>query len=135
MIGGLASGAVLLCVSPFIVRFTSLSGQSTVYLQWMLVMSAVYLVGKSVNMMTIAGIFCAGGDSKFGFLCDTITMWCITVPLGLIGAFVRKLPVLAVYAIVNADELIKLPAVYRHYKKYIWVKDLTVSSEENGEER
>ena len=24
------------------------------------------------------------------------------------------------------DELLKLPAVYRHYKKYNWVKDLTV---------
>lgn len=77
----------------------------------------------------IAGIFCAGGDSKFGFLCDTITMWCITVPLGMIAAFVLKLPVLVVYFIVNLDEIVKLPAVYRHYKKYKWVKDLTIKTE------
>ena len=70
--------------------------------------------------------FCAGGDSRFGFLCDTVTMWCITVPLGLLTAFMLKLPVLAVYFIVNLDEIVKLPAVYRHYKKYKWVKDLTV---------
>jgi len=31
----------------------------------------------------ISGIFCAGGDTKFGFICDTITMWLIVVPLGL----------------------------------------------------
>lgn len=73
--------------------------------------------------------FGAGGDSKFGFLCDTITMWCITVPLGMLAAFVLKLPVLAVYFIVNLDEIVKLPAVYRHYKKYKWVKDLTVKTE------
>lgn len=90
-------------------------------------MCSGYMVGKSVNVMTIAGIFCAGGDSKFGFLCDAVTMWCITVPLGLIAAFGLKLPVLAVYFIINADEIIKLPAVYRHYKKHIWVKDLTKS--------
>ena len=26
---------------------------------------------------------------------------------------------------MNLDEIIKLPAVYKHYKKYNWVKDLT----------
>lgn len=36
-----------------------------------------------------------------------------------------KLPVLWVYFLLNLDELVKLPAVYRHYKKYAWVKNLT----------
>ena len=63
---------------------------------------------------------------EFCFLCD----WCITVPLGLIAAFILKLPVFAVYFIVNLDEIVKLPAVYRHYIKYKWVKDLTVKENE-----
>lgn len=123
---GVASGIVLLALSPLILAVTDLSATADAYLKWMLVMCSYYIVGKSVNGTTIAGIFCAGGDSKFGFLCDTVTMWCITVPLGLLTAFVLKLPVLAVYFIVNLDEIVKLPAVYRHYKKYKWVKDLTV---------
>lgn len=115
---GAASGIVLLALSPLILAVTDLSVTADAYLKWMLVMCSYYMVGKSVNGTTIAGIFCAGGDSKFGFLCDTVTMWCITVPLGLLTAFVLKLPVLAVYFIVNLDEIVKLPAVYRHYKKY-----------------
>ena len=93
-------------------------------------MCSIYMIGKSVNTTTIAGIFCAGGDSRFGFVCDSITMWCITVPLGFIAAFVWKLPVPVVYLIINLDEMLKLPAVYKHYKKYMWVKDLTVKTEE-----
>lgn len=123
---GVASGIVLLALSPLILAVTDLSVTANAYLKWMLVMCSCYMVGKSVNGTTIAGIFCAGGDSRFGFLCDTVTMWCITVPLGFLTAFMLKLPVLAVYFIVNLDELVKLPAVYRHYKKYKWVKDLTV---------
>ena len=123
---GVASGIVLLALSPLIFAVTNLSVTSNTYLKWMLVICFYYMVGKSVNGTTIAGIFCAGGDSKFGFLCDTVTMWCITVPLGFLAAFMLKLPVLAVYFIVNPDEIVKLPAVYRHYKKYKWVKDLTV---------
>lgn len=51
------------------------------------------------------------------------------VPLGFLTAFVLKLPVLAVYFVVNMDEIVKLPAVYHHYKKYKWVKDLTAHDE------
>ncbi|MDE7243797.1 MAG: MATE family efflux transporter [Oscillospiraceae bacterium] len=122
---GAASGLVLLLVTPLVLLLTDLSIQADVYLRWMLVMCSCYLTGKSVNSTTIAGIFCAGGDSRFGFRCDAVTLWCITVPLGLLAAFVFRLPVPAVYFIINLDEIIKLPAVYRHYKKYQWVKNLT----------
>ena len=27
--------------------------------------------------------------------------------------------------IISMDEVIKLPWVYHHYKRYIWVKDIT----------
>lgn len=123
---GTASGLLLLFLRPLILAATDLTGTASHYLQWMLVMCSYYMIGKSINSTTVAGIFCAGGDSKFGFLCDTITLWCITVPLGLIATFVLKLPVLVVYWIVTLDEMVKLPAVYRHYTKYKWVKELTV---------
>lgn len=125
---GVASGIVMLALSPLIFAVTDLSVTADTYLKWMLVMCSCYMVGKSVNGTTIGGIFCAGGDSRFGFLCDAVTMWCITVPLGFLAAFVLQLPVIAVYFIVNLDEIVKLPAVYRHYKKYKWVKDITVDN-------
>ena len=45
--------------------------------------------------------------------------------LAALSAFVWKLPVLVVYFIISMDEVIKLPWVYHHYKRYIWVKDIT----------
>lgn len=125
ILSGILTGGFLLCISPLILQYTDLTAQSEEYLKWMLVICAYYIIGKSVNCTTIGGIFCAGGDSKFGFLCDAVTLWGITVPLGLLAAFVWDLPVLAVYFIVNLDEIVKLPAVYKHYKKYKWVKNLT----------
>ena len=129
VISGVLSGAFLLVISPFILSIANLTEQAAQYLKWMLVICSFFMIGKSINSTTIAGIFCAGGDSKFGFLCDTITMWCITVPLGLICAFVFDLPVLAVYFVISLDEFVKLPAVYKHYKKYKWVKDITQMKE------
>lgn len=127
IVSGLCSGIVLLLISPAVLAITDLSPVASRYLKWMLVMCSYYMVGKYVNGTTIAGIFCAGGDSKFGLFCDIITLWCLAVPLGLAAAFVFEWPVLLVYFIVNLDEMIKLPAVYKHYRKYAWLKDLTRS--------
>lgn len=126
LVAGAVSGGLLILSSPLIVNFAgNLSPVAQEYLKGMLIMCSYYMIGKSINMTVVAGIFCAGGDTKFGFFCDTVTMWIIIVPIGLIAAFVLKLPVLAVYFLLNLDELVKLPAVYYHYKKYLWVRNLT----------
>jgi len=125
IIAGIVSGLVLIALSPFITKMVDLTPIARGYLQKMLLISSYYIAGKSVNCMTIGGIFAAGGDSKFGMLCDSVTLWCIIVPLGCICAFILKLPVMVVYFVLNLDEIIKLPVVYKHYKKYKWIKNLT----------
>ena len=125
IIAGIVSGLVLIDLSPFITKMVDLTPTARGYLQKMLLISSYYIAGKSVNCMTIGGIFAAGGDSKFGMLCDSVTLWCIIVPLGCICAFILKLPVMVVYFVLNLDEIIKLPVVYKHYKKYKWIKNLT----------
>ncbi|MBD5509495.1 MAG: MATE family efflux transporter [Lachnospiraceae bacterium] len=128
VIGGVLSGLFLLALSPAIISLVDLTPEAKNILGRMLVICSYYIAGKSINCMTIGGIFPAGGDSKFGLVCDTVTLWCITIPLGCLCAFVYRLPVLVVYFVLNLDEVIKLPAVYRHYKKYGWVKNITNQS-------
>ena len=123
---GAVSGLILLAVSPVLRIFTgSLSAQAHSYLKNMMYICTYYMIGKSVNATVIAGVFCAGGDTKFGLKCDAVTMWVILITIGMITAFVLKLPIMVVYFIISMDEIIKLPAVYRHYKKYNWVRNLT----------
>lgn len=123
---GAVSGLILLAVSPVLRIFTgSLSTQAHSYLKNMMYICTYYMIGKSVNATVIAGVFCAGGDTKFGLKCDAVTMWVILIPIGMITAFVLKLPIMVVYFIISMDEIIKLPAVYRHYKKYNWVRNFT----------
>lgn len=125
IIAGSLSGLLLLALSPAIINLVNLTPEAKKYLSGMLIICSYYLIGKSINSMTIGGIFPAGGDSKFGLLCDTVSLWCITIPLGCLCAFVFKLPILFVYFVLNLDEIVKLPAVYKHYKKYGWVKNIT----------
>lgn len=128
LIAGAVSGFLILLSSPLTLMFTtSLTEQAHAYLQIMLWICSYYMIGKSINSTIVAGIFCAGGDTRFGLLCDAVTMWIVIIPFGAFAAFILRLPVLIVYFLLNLDELIKLPAVYRHYRQYKWVKNLTTN--------
>ena len=127
---GAVSGLLILLSGPMVLIFTtSLTEQAHAYLRIMLYICSYYMTGKSINSTVIAGIFCAGGGTKSGLLCDAVTMWVITIPLGTFTAFVLHLPILAVYFLPDFDELVKLPAVYRHYEQSKWVKNLATNQQ------
>ena len=124
IIAGIVSGLVLIALSPFITKCRS-HPDSRGYLQKNAADLFLLHRRKISKLYDNRRNLAAGGDSKFGMLCDSVTLWCIIVPLGCICAFILKLPVMVVYFVLNLDEIIKLPVVYKHYKKYKWIKNLT----------
>ena len=124
VISGIILGLLCAASAPVILRFTNLTETAEHYLFIMLMMCSYYILGRSINSTLIGGIFSAGGDTKFGFICDTLTMWAFIVPVGFISAFVLDWPVMVVYFLLNLDEIIKIPAVIIHYRKYKWVKNI-----------
>lgn len=122
---GVGSGIVILMLIPLVMHLVTLSEQATYYLKFMLCMAAYYIIGNSLNSTIISGIFPAGGDTKFGMVCDLITLWLVIVPIGMLAAFVFHAPVLVVAFILTLDEFVKIPAVYLHYIKYQWVCNIT----------
>lgn len=122
---GVLTGLIILAVRPIVFMSFTLSEQAYNYLDIMLIISSYYVIGQAMNTLLIAGIFRAGGDSRFGLICDTITMWVIAVPLGFLSAFVLKLPPMVVYFILCLDEFWKIPVVYKHYRSFKWLKNIT----------
>ena len=119
-------GIILVVVRhPVMGLFHKLTQQSYEYLDIMMLISGYYIIGQTMNTLLIAGIFRAGGNSKFGMICDTVTMWCVSVPLGFLNAFVFELPPMVVYFVLCLDEFWKIPVVYRYYKSYRWLKNIT----------
>lgn len=125
VITGAIGGVLVLIATPFVLHFAKLSETAMHYLKYMLLINTYYIMGTAVNTTLIAGVFRAGGDSRFGLICDTIDMWVYAVPLGFLSAFVFKLPVLWVYFLLCTDEFVKWPWVIRHYRSGKWLKNIT----------
>lgn len=122
---GALGGLIILGATPFVLRYASLSETAMHYLKYMLLINTYYVMGAAVNTTLIAGVFRSGGDSRFGFICDTIDMWLYAVPLGFFAAFVLKLPVMWVYFLLCTDEFVKWPWVLKHYKSNKWLHNIT----------
>ena len=122
---GAVGGLIVLAIMPFVLKYADLSEQALHYLKYMLLINVYYIMGTAVNTTMIAGIFRAGGDSRFGLICDTIDMWCYAVPVGFLAAFVFKLPVMVVYFLLCTDEFVKWPWVIRRYRSGKWIRNIT----------
>jgi Na+-driven multidrug efflux pump len=125
ILSGIIGGLIVLAAMPFVLRFANLTETGRGYLKGMLLINTYYVMGQAVNTTLIAGVFRAGGDSRFGFICDTIDMWCYAVPLGFLAAAVLKLPPMWVYFLLCTDEFVKWPWVIGHYKSKKWLRNIT----------
>ena len=97
---GIVTCLIIVVMRPLILDFSHLTETATAYLSGMLRISSYYAIAGSVNNMVIGGIFCAGGKSKFGCICDGIVLWLIIIPAASLAAFYFHLPVLPVYFIL-----------------------------------
>lgn len=125
IIMGALGGAVILAVSPVAASALSLSVTAKEYLRFMFFVMSYFVVGQAFNTTMVVGIFRSGGDTRFGLILDVTTMWCCSILLGFIAAFVLKLSVPAVYVILMSDEIIKIPITTWRYRKYRWLRDVT----------
>ena len=122
---GFASMALVLALTPLVVRMVLLTDAARSYLTGMMIIMAVYMIGRCVNTVTINGVLDGGGDTIFDMYSLAVCMWGVAIPLALLGAFVFHWPVLVVYACTCLDEVGKIPWVMARFRKYKWVRNLT----------
>lgn len=127
---GAISSVIMFLLTPVVLQIVKLTDGATAYLKGMMVIMAVYMIGRAVNTIIINGILAAGGDTMFDMYSLAVCMWCVAVPLAAAGTFWLHFPALVVYACTCLDEVGKIPWVIYHYKKYRWVRDLTRDEEQ-----
>ena len=86
---------------------------------------ALYVFAYSINTVVVCAIFPAGRHARYDAVSVFLATWCFSLPMALLGAFVFDWPVMAVYILMCADEIVKLPWLYPRYKKYLWVNNMT----------
>lgn len=115
---------LLVSLRKYILSVFSLSEEVFSSAAVCLLIFACYLPFKTNNFVNIVGILRSGGDTKYSLFLDFSGVWCIGVPLGVLGGLILKQPVYIVYAMVMFEEVYKSLVGYLRYRKRKWCKNI-----------
>lgn len=116
---------VLISISDQVTVFYKIKPVTAAYLKNIIIILGLFFWIKTSNMLFVDGILRNGGDTKFTFFLNFIPMYFIGIPAGLIGAFVLKLPVYYVYALVNIEEIVRFVAGLLRIGSGKWINNLS----------
>lgn len=115
--------AAILISYPIIFYTHDLSKKCSEYLLNFTLIVAVITIPRTFNGPIENGILTVGGDNLFVSILDGVTAWAVPVTLGFIGVYCNWHP-LAVFAVLQLEEVVKFPINLWRYKTNKWVKNI-----------
>lgn len=79
---------------------------------------------KVLNMILGGGILRSGGRTAYVMGIDMLGTWGFGVPLGLLGAFVWRLPIASVYLLLSLEERIRFAISMAVFRRKRWMRRL-----------
>lgn len=119
----IVTGLILALAAPFIVELFEIGDTGKSYALKMLYIVCLGLTIKNLNYTFIVGILRSGGDTLFGLIMDTASVWLIGIPMAFLGSKYLGLPIYVTFAMVYTEEVVKLFfSGYRVHIKKKWAK-------------
>ncbi|MCM1149900.1 MAG: MATE family efflux transporter [Butyricicoccus sp.] len=124
LIGSLALSALLIWLRGPYVGLFNVEPEVRSGAAMLLLAFAVLAPVKVANMVLGGGILRSGGKTGYVMVIDMIGTWLAGLPLGLVTAFVLRLPVQWVYFILSQEELVRLGLSFRVFRRGMWIGTL-----------
>lgn len=127
-VGSVVLSALIIVTSPWYVMIYQVEENVRMFTSRILIAYAVIAPFKVQNMILGGGILRSGGKTEYVMFIDLIGTWIFGVPLGLLSAFVFKLPVYLVYFILSLEECVRFGISVGVFRKRKWMQKLKNSN-------
>ncbi len=125
LVVGLGAGSMQAMLAPWFANLFNISEEVRKMAVYCLLVNAILLPIKSINMAVIVGILRAGGDTRFSMFAEMFGVWVVGVPLAFFGVLVLNLNIWQVYLLLGMEELTKLVISMARMLRGKWITDLT----------
>lgn len=123
---GIVSMLVILVAKDFVLSLYNVAPETSAMASTMTIWTGLFQIAVGFEILYVCGVLVGSGDTNFIFWFTTIIMWCITMPLAFLGAFVFKWDPIVVFIILKSDFLIKGIVGYVRTRGTKWIKEVTV---------
>ena len=126
MLCGIMSSSFILLTKDIIVNFYNVSEETKLIAKDIMIATSVVILFKSLSSNLLFGILRGGGDNKFVFKYEMITLWFLAIPLGILSAFYLNFSVPLIFIMLKSDEILKGILGYFRIKRGNWINDVTI---------
>lgn len=130
-LGSLSALFIILTGSPIVETYTQLSESTRQTAKLLMLSISIIVVFQATNSIMTKGVLRGGGDTKTLMFADNIFFWIIALPLGILAAFVFKLPAFWIYLCLKSDQIFKTVWCVIRLKSGKWIKKVTTG--DNGQ--
>ena len=123
---GIIIALAVCALSPLYVRLFNVAPDTRAITVRILIAFALVFTAKVFNMVVGGGVLQAGGQTKFMTAVNIIGTWGFGVPLGIVTAYVLKLPIWWVYFILSLEEYVRLAISVWLLNSRRWMKNVAV---------
>lgn len=122
---GVVGAGTLLAIAPPLLSLYPQVDAASLQLAWQFTLvSCVTFLGTAYQVPCNCGIVRGGGDTRFVLYMDLVLCWLYVAPVGLLAAFVWKLPTVWVYFLLRSDQLLKCIVAFVKTNRFRWVRVL-----------
>ncbi|MCF0120623.1 MAG: hypothetical protein HUJ65_03200 [Oscillospiraceae bacterium] len=122
---GLISVATLYFLRGTIIQFYSVSEETAKLTMTFMTVIMVTVFGTAYEYPTSKGIVQGGGDTRYGFIIDTVLMWGFAIPFSALSAFVFHWEPIVTFSILKADQVIKCIPNCIKCNRFRWIRQLS----------
>ena len=123
-IGSVILSVLVVLVSPMYVEIYQVDAAVKLLTRQILTAYALVAPFKVLNMIAGGGCILSGGKTNYVMFIDMIGTWVFGVPLGLLSAFVWKLPIPYVYFLLSLEECVRFAITVFILRGKRWMQSL-----------
>lgn len=123
-IGSVILSALVVATSPMYVEIYQVDAAVKLLTRQILLAYALVAPFKVLNMIAGGGVIRSGGKTNYVMFIDMIGTWVFGVPLGLLSAFVWKLPIPYVYFLLSLEECVRFAITVVILRSKRWMQSL-----------
>ena len=123
--GGISVGLmiILLAISSVFPQLYDVTKEVRNYGTYFIIITALFFPVQGV-LNALYFTLRSGGKTLVTFLFDSVYSWCVTLPIAILLCFFTPLPILVVYSVVQAADIIKVIVGYVLIKKGKWISNI-----------
>ena len=124
LVGSAALSLLVVLTSGLYVRLYAVEDAVRALTRQILAVYAIVAPFKVQNMILGGGVLRSGGRTKYVMVIDLIGTWGFGVPLGLLAAFVLRLPIPWVYLMISLEECVRFAISLAVFRRRGWMQSL-----------